>query len=111
MQRAIEGTGIRHCWTEYVSAQICMKCSAWAEMAMVNTNKFGLLAMVWGILSLPTGKGETVLIHLIQSGLSVGFVCLEALGVETKAKFSMRLPYPGWLRRSQLTTFLCKTNV
>lgn len=78
---------------------------------MVNTNKLSSLAVVLDILPLPTGKGEVVLVHLIQSGLSVGFVSLDASGVETKARFSMRLPCPGWLRRSQLTRFLCKTNV
>lgn len=26
-------------------------------------------------------------------------------------RFTMRFPCPGWLRRSQLTRFLCKTNV
>lgn len=95
----------------YVLVQICAKCSAWTEAAMVNTNKLSSLAVVLDILPLPTGNGEVVLVHLIQSGLSVGFVSLEASGVETKARFSMRLPCPGWLRRSQLTRFLCKTNV
>lgn len=80
-------------------------------MAMVNTKELGLLVVELGILSLPTGKGDIVLVHLIQSGLSMGFANLEASGVETKAKFSMRLPCPEWLRRSQLTRFLCKTNV
>lgn len=56
----------------------------WAETAMVNTNKLSFPALVLGILSLPTGKGEVVLAHLIQSGLSMGFVNLEASGVETK---------------------------
>lgn len=90
---------------------VCMKCSVWAEIAMVNSNKLRSLAVVLGILSLPTGKGEVVLVHLIQSGLSVGFVNVETSGVETKARFSMRLPCPGWLKRSQLTRFLCKINV
>lgn len=65
-----------------------MKCSAWAELAMVNTSKFSLLAVVLGILSIPTGKGEIVLVYLIQSELSMGFVKLEASGVETKANLA-----------------------
>lgn len=50
------GRGIQHCWTEHVSEQICVKCSAWAEI--VNTNKLGFLAVVLGILTVPTGNGE-----------------------------------------------------
>lgn len=81
-----------------MSAQIYMKCSVWAEIAMVN-NKLSFLAVVLDILSLPTGKGEVVLVQLIQSGLSMGFINLEASQAETKAKFSMRLSCPGWLRK------------
>lgn len=81
-----------------MSAQIYLKCSVWAEVAMVN-NKLSFLPVVLDILSLPTGKGEVVLVQLIQSGLSMGFINLEASQVETKAKFIMRLPCPGWLRR------------
>lgn len=65
-----------------------------------------------GIPSLPMRYGEVVLFHLIQPGLRVGFVSLEASGVETKAKFSKRLPCSGRLKRSQLTErFRCNTNV
>lgn len=81
-----------------MSAQIYLKRSVWAEVAMVN-NKLSFLPVVLDILSLPTGKGEVVLVQLIQSGLSMGFINLEASQVETKAKFIMRLPCPGCLRR------------
>lgn len=81
-----------------MSAQIYLKRSVWAEVAMVN-NKLSFLPVVLDILSLPTGKGEVVLVQLIQSGLSMGFINLEASQVETKAKFIMRLPRPGCLRR------------
>lgn len=46
----------------------------------------------WASSLCPQARGR------LCSRLSVGFVNLEASGVETKAKF-MRLPSPGWLRK------------
>lgn len=42
-----------------MSVQICVKCSAWAGIAMMNTNKFSLLEVVLGILSLPCKGKDT----------------------------------------------------